>query len=267
MEIFEFNFMIRAFIAGIFIALIAPSFGMFAVVKRYAMLSDTLAHIALLGVAIGFLFEFSITFSTILVSGLAAVLIEYIRSYKRVYSDSVLSVFLSTALAFSIIIVSFSSSFNSSLFDYMFGSIVAVSSEDIIMLVCFFILSLVFLALNYEKLLLSSLDKELAVANGINVEVINIFFTALVGVAIALTIKIIGALLIGALMVIPVIGAIAFKKSFFQTWMIALSIGVFSVTSGLFVSFYLSFPSGATIVVILFIMFCLSLMLQKIRYV
>jgi zinc transport system permease protein len=266
MEIFEFDFMIRAFIAGIFIALIAPSFGMFAVVKRYAMLSDTLAHIALLGVAIGFLFGFSITLSTILISALVAVLIEYIRSYKRVYSDSVLSIFLSSALAFSIIIVSMSKSFNSSLFDYLFGSIVAVSDEDIIMIVCFFIVSLIFLATNYNKLLLSSYNEELAIANGINVKRINIFFTALVGVSVAIAIKIIGALLIGALMIIPVISAIAFKKSFFLTWMIALAIGVFSVIVGLFISFYFSYPSGATIVVILFVMFCLSLMLQKIRY-
>ena len=266
MEIFEFDFMIRAFIAGIFIALTAPSFGMFAVVKRYAMLSDTLAHIALLGVAIGVLFGFSITVSTILISGLAAVLIEYVRSYKKVYSDSVLSIFLSAALAFSIIIVSMSGSFNSSLFDYLFGSIVAVSDEDIVLIVCFFILSLSFLALNYDKLLLSSFNEELAIANGVNVRVINISFTALVGVSVAISIKIIGALLIGALMIIPVISAVAFKKSFFHTWIIALAIGVFSVIAGLFASFYFSFPSGATIVVILFTLFCISLMLQKIRY-
>ncbi len=159
-----------------------------------------------------------------------------------------------------------SKSFNSSLFDYLFGSIVAVSDEDIIMIVCFFIVSLIFLATNYNKLLLSSYNEELAIANGINVKRINIFFTALVGVSVAIAIKIIGALLIGALMIIPVISAIAFKKSFFLTWMIALAIGVFSVIVGLFISFYLSFPSGATIVVILFVMFCLSLMLQKIRY-
>lgn len=266
MEIFEFDFMIRAFIAGIFIALIAPSFGIFAVVKRYAMLSDTLAHISLLGVAIGFLFGFSITISTIVFSSLAAVLIEYIRSYKKVYSDSILSIFLSAALAFSIIIVSFSNSFNSSLFDYLFGSIVAVSNEDIVMIICFFIVSLIFLAINYNKLLLSSFNEELAIANGINVRMINISFSALVGVSVAISIKIIGTLLIGALMIIPIISAIAFKKSFFHTWMIALMMGVFSVVAGLFASFYFSFPSGATIVVILFTLFCLSLMLQKIQY-
>jgi zinc transport system permease protein len=159
-----------------------------------------------------------------------------------------------------------SNSFNSSLFDYLFGSIVAVSDEDIMMIVCFFIVSLIFLALNYDKLLLSSFNEELAIANGVNVKRINIFFTALVGVSVAISIKIIGALLIGALMIIPVISAIAFKKSFFHTWIIALAIGVFSVIAGLFASFYFSFPSGATIVVILFTLFCISLMLQKIRY-
>ncbi len=133
------------------------------------------------------------------------------------------------------------------------------------MIVCFFIVSSIFLATNYNKLLLSSFNEELAIANGINVKRINIFFTALVGVSVAISIKIIGALFIGALMVIPVISAILFKKGFFQTWMIALIIGVAGVVSGLFVSFYFSFPSGATIVVILFLIFSFSLIVQKIR--
>jgi zinc transport system permease protein len=119
MEIFEYEFMINAFIAGILIAILTSTLSLFVVVKRYAMLSDALAHISLLGVAIGFLFQVSTIITAIIISIIASVMIEYLRSYKKLYSDSMLSIFLSSALALSVIIVSLSNSFNTSLFDYL----------------------------------------------------------------------------------------------------------------------------------------------------
>ena len=95
MEIFEYEFMINAFIAGILIAILTSTLSLFVVVKRYAMLSDALAHISLLGVAIGFLFQVSTIITAIIISIIASVMIEYLRSYKKLYSDSMLSIFLS----------------------------------------------------------------------------------------------------------------------------------------------------------------------------
>ena len=97
MEIFQYDFMLKAFTAGILIAILISSLSIFVVVKRYAMLSDTLAHISLLGVAIGFLFETSTITMAIIASSIAAILIEYVKSYKKLYSDSVLSIFLSAS--------------------------------------------------------------------------------------------------------------------------------------------------------------------------
>lgn len=263
MEIFQYDFMLKAFTAGILIAILISSLSIFVVVKRYAMLSDTLAHISLLGVAIGFLFETSTITMAIIASSIAAILIEYVKSYKKLYSDSVLSIFLSASLAISIIIVSLSNSFTTSLFDYLFGSIVAINDEDIMIIISFFIITLIFIGFYYQKLLLISFDEELAISSGVNVKLVNLIFTGLIGAMVAISIKIIGTLLIGALMIIPVISAICLKQSFIKTWILSAIFGILSVIIGLTLSFYVSIPSGATIVIILLFFFLIMLLISK----
>jgi zinc transport system permease protein len=258
-EIFEFSFMIRAFVSGAIIAALASLLGLFVVVRRYSMLSDSLAHISLLGVALGFLFSVSTTWSALTVVLAASWLIEYLRRNHNIYSDSILSIFLSGSLAIAIIIVSLSNSFNTSLFDYLFGSIVAVSDEDIVAISTFGALSILLVANYYKKLLFMALDEEVAHASGINIKWLNYLLVSLVAITIGLSIKIVGALLIGALMVIPVITAIQFGKSFFITGILAVFISVFSVILGLTISYYVSLPSGATIVVVTLALFVASL--------
>lgn len=263
MEIFQYEFMINAFIAGILIAILTSTLSLFVVVKRYAMLSDALAHISLLGVAIGFLFQISTIFTAIITSALASIMIEYLRSYKKLYSDSMLSIFLSPALAFSVTIVSLSNSFNTSLFDYLFGSIVAVTNEDIFIILLFFILIILFMMAYYQKLFLVCFNEELAISSGINVRLINLIFTGLIGALVAISIKIIGALLIGAIMIIPVVSALCLKKGFKTTWILSTVFAIIGVSLGLFLSFYISIPSGATIVIVLLSIFILTLIFSK----
>ena len=263
MEIFEYEFMINAFIAGILIAILTSTLSLFVVVKRYAMLSDALAHISLLGVSIGFLFQVSTIITAVIVSIIASVMIEYLRSYKKLYSDSMLSIFLSSALALSVIIVSLSNSFNTSLFDYLFGSIVAVTNEDIFIISLFFLLTIIFLIVYYKKLFLISFNEELAISSGVNVKLINLIFTALIGTLVAISIKIIGALLIGAIMIIPVVSAICLKQGFKVTWILSTIFAILGVVIGLVLSFYVSIPSGATIVIVLLLIFIVTLIFSK----
>jgi len=263
MEMFEYAFMIKAFIAGIFIAILASSLGMFVVVRRYSMLSDTLAHVSLLGVALGFLFTVSTTWSAIVVALVISWLIEYLRKNYDIYSDSILAIFLTGGLALAIIIISLSHSFNVSLFNYLFGSIVAVSSEDIYVIAGFGLLSILLIANFYQQLLFVAFDEDVAFSSGINTSFLNYLLVSLVAITIGLSIKIVGALLIGALMIIPVIAAMQFQKSFIKTALLATLFSVISVIIGLVISFYVSIPSGATIVVVSLIIFIVSLLLRK----
>ena len=263
MEMFEYDFMIRAFIAGIFIAILASSLGMFVVVRRYSMLSDTLAHVSLLGVALGFLFTVSTTWSAIIVAFAISWLIEYLRKNYDIYSDSILAIFLTGGLSLAIIIISLSHTFNVGLFNYLFGSIVAVSSEDIYLIAGFGLVSIVLIVNFYQKLIFVALDEDVAFSSGINTSFLNYLLVSLVAITIGLSIKIVGALLIGALMIIPVIAAMQFQKSFVKTALLATLFSVISVISGLTLSFYVSIPSGATIVVVSLIIFVASLLLRK----
>ena len=119
LEIFQYDFMIRALIGGTILSILAPIIGIFVVLKRYAMVSDTLAHVSLLGVSIGIILNISPTVLTIIVVLIVTWLIEILRYKYKIYSDSLLAMILSISLALSIILVSLSNSFNSSLLSYL----------------------------------------------------------------------------------------------------------------------------------------------------
>jgi len=257
--------MLRAFFVGVIVAVLASVLGMFVVVRRYSMLADSLAHVSLLGVAVAFLTSMSTGLGSIAATVAAALTIEYLRQNHKLYSDSMLSIFLSGSLGVAIIIVSLSNSFNSSLFDYLFGSIVAVDDDDIAVISVFGLACLLLVGVNYKKLVFTAFDEDVAFASGVNTKFLNYLLAFLLAVMIGVSIKIVGALLIGALSVIPVVAAMQFGKNFFWTTVIAVFISVCSVLGGLFLSFYASLPTGATIVLITLVCFCFSLFMRVIR--
>ena len=262
-EMFEYSFMIKAFLAGIIIAVLAPTLGTFIVIRRYSMITDTLAHSSLLGVAIGILFGVYPIITALISSIIIGILIEYLRSYKNMYSDSILAIFLSGALAFAIVIVSISGEFNNSLFSYLFGTLLAITDSEIYLLFGFSIIALILIFKNYHNLQLVAFDEDIAKVNGINTNYLNFMLIILIAITVVLSIKIIGALLIGAITIIPVSSALQFKKGFSKTIIIAIILALVSVLVGLTLSYYLSLPSGASIVIVSVILFILSLLFNR----
>ncbi len=263
LDMFQYEFMQRAFLAGIIIAVLASISGTFVVLKRYSMMSETLAHSALVGVAVGLVAGYNPMWIAVAVSIFAAWLIEYLRSYFSLYSDAVLAIFLSGALAIAVIIVSLGGAFNNSLFSYLFGSILSVSDSDIIAICVFGGLSL-FLLLTFSKeLYFIAYDEEVAQTSGIKVKALNFLLVTVVAIIIALSIRVVGSLLIGALMVIPTIAALQFKRGFLNTVFISVSFAILGVISGMTFSFYFSLPSGATIVLSVLIIFVFSLAVNR----
>ncbi|MBN2815402.1 MAG: metal ABC transporter permease [Campylobacterales bacterium] len=262
-EMFEYEFMQRAFIAGLFIATLASISGTFIVLKRYSLMSETLAHSALVGVAVGLVAGFNPLWIAVLVALVSAWLMEYLRSSFSLYSDAILSIILSGSLAIAVIIVSLGGSFNNSLFSYLFGSILSVSYEDVITILVFGTLSLGFLLLFAKELYFIAYDEEVAKTSGIKVWLLNFLLVSVVAVIIALSIRVVGSLLIGALMVIPTVAALQYRVGFKKTILIALFFALFSVSFGMSISFYFSLPSGATIVLCVIALFVLSLILNR----
>ena len=260
---FDYDFMQRAFIAGLFIAVLASISGNFVVLRRYSLMSETLAHSALVGVAVGLVAGYNPLWVAVIVAVTSAWLIEYLRSAFSLYSDAILAIILSGSLAMAVIIVSLGGAFNNSLFSYLFGSILSVTNEDVITIVIVGSISLLFLLLFSKELYFIAYDEEVAKTSGIKVKFLNFLLVSVVAIIIALSIRVVGSLLIGALMVIPTVAALQYRVGFRNTMLISLFFALFSVVFGMTLSYYYSLPSGATIVLSIIVIFIISLVINK----
>lgn len=261
-EMFSYPFMQRAFAAGLIIAVLAAISGSFIVLRRYSLLSETLAHVSLVGVSVGLLIGSNPLWMAIVASLIASWMIEYLRSAHHLYSDSILAIFLSGSLALAIIIVSLAGSFNASLFSYLFGSILSVTNEDLVIMGTVGTVGMALLLLFFKELYFIAFDEEVARASGVRVTLLNFMLVSVIAVIIALSIRVVGTLLIGALMVIPPVAAIRFGLGFFKTMLLSIAIALVSVIIGLSASFFFSLPSGAAIVLCLLLFFIVALVIN-----
>ena len=264
-EMLSYEFMQNAFIAGFVIAILASVSGTFVVLRRYSMISETLAHSALVGVAVGLVAGMNPLWMAVVMALFSAWLIEYLRSSFSLYSDAILAILLSGSLAVAVIIVSLGGAFNNSLFSYLFGSILAVSREDVILIVVIGSASLALLLAFSKELYFIAYDEEVAQTSGIKVKLLNFLLVSVVAIIIALSIRVVGSLLIGALMVIPTVSALQFKQGFRNTTLIALVFAVTSVAAGMILSYEFSLPSGATIVLCVLFIFIISLIINNFK--
>jgi zinc transport system permease protein len=265
LEIFQYDFLIRAFIAGIITAIIAPLIGTFLVVRRYSLMGDTLAHVSLVGIAIGILLKINPIFSAIVTAIVAAVGIEQLRQTKKIFGESVLALFLSGGLAIAIVLISLAHGLNVNIFSFLFGSITTVTRTDLYTIAVVGIVVILAIVGLYKELFFVSFNEELAEANGLNTKTLNLILIILAAVTVSISMRIVGVLLIGALMIIPVVTAIQFGLGFLKTMMSAVTLSLISVIAGLFASFYLNLASGGTIVVIALLFFVSTLTINKLR--
>ncbi len=262
-EIFLYDFMIRAFIAGLIISIIAPVIGCFLVVRRYSLMADTLAHVSLVGVAVGLLSKMNPLMTAVITSAISAFTIEKLRNTKKIFGESVLALFLSGSLAVATILVSLANGFNANLLSYLFGSITTVTWADLRLIAGLGLVILLLVYFLYKELFFVSFDDELAQVNGINAKGFNLLLIILAAVTVSLAMTIVGVLLIGALMVIPVISAMQLGKSFKQTLFFSLIISITSVISGLFLAYYGNLASGGSIVLVSLGFFIISFLIAR----
>jgi zinc transport system permease protein len=254
-EIFKYSFMDRAFAAGMMIAVVAPLIGNFLVIKRFSLIADTLAHLALAGVAIGLLTNTQPLSATIVLTAVAAIGIERLRATKDIPADAVLAMFLPGGLALAIVLISFANGFNVDLFTYLFGSIMTVKESEIRLIMGMGIATVIVILLLYKKLLYASFDEESARASGVPVEPVNIILIVLTAIAVSLAMRVVGILLVGALMVIPVVTAMQLGRSFLQGMFLSVFFALTAVIAGLFIAYYLNVPAGGAIVLLSLIIF------------
>ena len=254
-NLFHYSFVLRGLEAGVIVALIAPLIGIFLVLRRYSLIADTLAHVSLAGVALGLLLNISPILTALGITVASSLGIERLRTAKRIYGESALALFLSGSLALSTVLLSLRHGFTTNLFNYLFGSIVTVTQVDVFTIAVLAIIVVTILALFYKELVSITFDEEFATVSGIPARRISTILIILAALTISLAIPIVGILLIGALIVIPVVAALQLRKSFTQTILYAEGISLISVVAGIIVSFYCDLSTGGTIVLIMLIIF------------
>lgn len=248
MEFLQYDFMQRALAAGVIIAIICPAIGLFMVLRRLSMMGDTLSHVSLAGVALGLITKSNAILTALLFSLAAAFGIEKLRQAYSRYAELAIAIMMSTGIGLAIVLMNLGKGDISTLFSYLFGSIIAISSTDLKIMVGLGLAVLVFLTLLFKPLFYIAFDEEGAKVAGIPVTAVNMFFSLLTAMTIAVAMRVVGVLLVSSLMVLPVAASLQLARSFRQSLIIAVSFGIIEVLCGLILSYYLDTAPGGTIV-------------------
>jgi zinc transport system permease protein len=260
LAIFTYDFMIRAFIAGLTIGVVAPLIGTFLVAKRYALIADSLAHVSLAGVAAAVMVGVHPLLGALVVAVLVAVIIEKLRAGGKLSGEVALAMFLSSGLAVAVVLIGLTRSLQVDLFSYLFGSITTVRSSDLWLIVPLGTAVAAIIGLLYKELAYLAFDDESARVSGLPTRFLNQALIVLAAIVVVLALRIVGGLLIGALTVIPVAAALQVARSLCQTLLWAVAFGVTAVILGLFAAFYLNLAAGGAIVIVALLIFFVAVL-------
>lgn len=253
------DFFTRAIIAGVGVALIAGPLGCFIVWRRLAYFGDTLSHAALLGVALAFLFEINITLAVFVVSACVSIALLLLQRRASLSADALLGLLAHSSLALGLVVLAFMTWVRMDLMGFLFGDILAVSRMDIAVIWIGGIFVLAILAVIWRPLFAGTVNRELAEAEGMNPQRADIVFMLLMALVIAISMKIVGVLLITAMLIIPAATARRFATGPEQMAVLAALVGAAAVVGGLFGSLEWDTPSGPSIVVAALSLFVLAL--------
>jgi zinc transport system permease protein len=250
MSILDADFMRLAFATGAVVGVLAPAVGFFLVQRKMSLIGDGIGHAAFAGVAAGYLLDVSPVGAALVAGTLAAVGVEWLRGRHGAAGDQALALIFYTGIAAGVVLVSAAGALNANLFAFLFGSILTVTASDLTLIATLGAVGLGLIALLYRGLVAVSLDAEGARVSGLPVTLLNIVLAALAGVTVAVSMRIVGILLIAALMVLPVIAAGRLAASIRSTIALSMAIGLASVLAGLTISYYADLAPGGAIVLL-----------------
>ena len=244
----DFEFMRLAFAAGAIVGVLAPTVGFFLVQREMSLIGDGIGHVAFAGVALGYVIGVSPVWTALVAAIVGAAGIEWLRARRRTAGDQALAIIFYTGIAGGVVLISAAGALNANLFSYLFGSILTVTRSDLVVIGLLGFGALLTIAVLMRALVAVALDEEGARVAGLPVPLLNALISMLAALTIGVSMRIVGILLIAALMVLPVVAAQRIAWSLRSTVAISIVFGLASVLVGLTVSYYGNLPPGGTIV-------------------
>ncbi|UHA72853.1 metal ABC transporter permease [Paenibacillus sp. 481] len=263
LDIIQSQFFQRALIGGLLIGVTGPLMGMFLVLRRLSMIGDTLAHVTIAGVALGFLLGVYPLAMGVLFALLGAVAIEKLRKAYKTYAELSIAVIMSGGVALASLFFTLGMSFNANVNNYLFGSIYTLNSMDLIVVGGVTLIVIGFMIVFFKEMFLLTFDEDAAAVNGLPVRWLNLALTVLTALVISAAIKIVGALLVSALLTIPVATSLLIARGFKQAVVLSVLVAELAVVIGLVMAGVWNLAPGATIVLLLIGMLILTLAVRR----
>lgn len=249
LEMFSYSFMTKAFIVGILISICASLVGISLVLKRNSMIGDGLSHVGFGAFAIATVLNFAPLEFALPIVIISSFLILRLNENGKIHGDSAIAILSSSSLAIGTFVISITKGVNTDINNYLFGSILSISNSDLILSIILSIIVIILYLLCYNQIFALTFDETFAKSIGVKTEVYNIIFACLCSVVVVLGMRLMGSLLISSLIIFPTISAMQIAKNFKGVVILAVIISLINFVVGLTLSYFLSTPTGATIVI------------------
>lgn len=258
-----YPFGIKALIASVMSGFILSSLGVYIVLRKMAFMGAGLAHVAFAGVAFGLLIGNFPIFWGIVFTQIAGYIIWYFSSRKMLQHDVTMGIIFAASMGLAVLFLGLSNHYGAEALGYLFGSPLTVTDTDLALLSMLFIITTIFIAFYYKEIYLICFSEDIAKASGCNVNLTTFLITVLVSSSVVVSMKAVGAILVFSLLVIPAASAFRLSKSYNQMFVLSIAFGTLSATIGIFLSFSLDIPSGASITLVSVGIFALTVLFKS----
>lgn len=264
-NLLSYGFIDRAYLAGSFVGILCATLGLILVLRKLSLIGDGLSHVSFGAIALGLFFGIYPFYLAIPIVVVASYLVLKLTEKAKIYGDAAIGIVSSVGIAGGVILASLSHGFNVDLFSYLFGNILAISSQEVYLSVGLSLLVLASAIFMYHDIFSATFDEQYAKVSGIKTEWINILLTVFTAITVVLAIKVVGIMLVSAFLILPAVASLQVSKSFKGALIIAGSLSVLSILLGVTFSFVADLPAGATIVFINFIFFVVAYFWRKLK--
>jgi zinc transport system permease protein len=264
-EMLQLPFMQRAILAGLVLGILLAYMGIFVILRKMAFFSDGIAHAALAGAAIGLLTRFSPLISALVFSMFLAGLIYWLEKKSSLSSDAIIGILFTSGMALGVVLISLRQGYQPELIGYLFGNILAIRRQDLALIIVLAVLIMAFILSHKRKLTLLALDREMAYMAGINPDLYQLLLYLMLACALVLGIRVLGVVLVSAILIIPVSTARLLSRSFKALTWWTVAIAEFTVLAGLLLAYFLNLPAGALIVLTGSTLFSLAFIASSLR--